>query len=540
MSDNALLTFSVGPVHTFIAQARRVADLWTGSEVLSHLVRAALTAGCEAGAEPVFPEVDRQGLARGEPKGVPNRFVCRVSQAKAEAVARAMDEAVRREWRQLVVKAVDELSAHDHAPSPEVERQAEVVFDIAWSWVPEGEGYSLAAAEGARRWNELRTFRPFVQDPQGGEKCAVCGERTALPDGHRHRVRELWEQVEANAEAAGDHDEQRFFRFSQTRLCLVCATKRLFTKSGADRGASFSSFDRFQPDDERAYYALLAMDGDRMGQILNWSADRLRGEVEAFHRTLSRCLTDFAESLRSVRSWQLNTARLGIDQGPDAREGKSPQLIYAGGEDVLVVCDTRDAVTLARKIRERYREALEPVAEHLVDPEDFERFTLSGAILFAHSKYPAGSAFREVEDLLGRKAKEEAGRNALALRLVKRGGVPVEVAFRWKESEDDGGQAWVDELASLIERVQAGEMSSKQTYALRQGEGLLAQVLKDRHWAPWVQDRLRRNGATAEGAEAMARTIAPFLQHGRGAALRIVRFLAVEMGQGSVRAGGAS
>lgn len=525
MSRKALLTFSVGPVHTFIVQSRRVADLWTGSEVLSHLVRSGLHAGCEAGATPVFPAVNASELP-DRPFGVPNRFVCRVPEERASEIARTMDEAVRAAWKRLVEDAVEELEVKGLAPTrDEIYGQTEAVFDIAWSWVPEEDGgYAAAARRGAERWNAVRRFRPFPQSEQELEKCAVCGERTALPDGVRENVRTAWQKVEDDAKQAKDEDEERFFRFSQSRLCLVCATKRLYTK-GKDRSAYFSAFDRFQPDDDRTYFALIALDGDRMGDVLNWSDDKVRGDLETFHRVLSQALTDFAESLRGTRPWQLATERLGLEEGVDLRKGKSPQLVYAGGEDVMVVCDPRDAVAIARKIRDLYTQALAPVADCLSKPEDLAKLTLSGAILFAHTKYPAGLAFREVNDLLARKAKREAGRNALALRLVKRGGVPVETAFHWEEKN----RSWVDELSLLVQKVNDRELSSKQTYALRGAEETLAEVFKERHWQPWVEDRLRRNGATAEGSHEMAGIIAPFLETGRGAALRIVRFLGTEM-----------
>lgn len=539
MTRTALLTFSVGPVHTFIAQARRVADLWTGSEVLSHLVRRALDAGCQRGAEPVFPAVDPELLPEA-PKGLPNRFVCRVPEDRAGEIAREMDRAVRQEWDRLVEQATDKLSSKGLAPAAPLLEQAKVVFDLAWSWVPEEDGgYAEAARKGAEQWNAVRRFRPFAQCEQELEKCAVCGERTALPDGVREHVRERWAAVEEGAQDAGDKLEEGFFRFSQSRLCLVCATKRLYTMD-EERRAHFSAFDRFQPDDERTYFALLAMDGDRMGEILNWPEEKLRHGLEAFHRAVSEALISFAEGLRGVRPWQLDTEALELGFGTEHRQGKSPQLIYAGGEDVMVLCDPRDAVSVARKIRQRYLKALKSVGEHLSDGRDLERFTLSGAILFAHSKYPAGLAFREVEDLLNHKAKDEAGRNALALRLVKRGGVPVETAFRWSETDgagqDEAGQ-WVERFSFLVDRVNAGELTSKQTYALRKGEEILAQVFRDKpqHWQPWVRDRLRRNGATAEGSDAMAESIAPFFRTGRGAALRIVRFLGAEMGDGTER-----
>jgi CRISPR-associated protein Cmr2 len=42
--NSAVLVFSLGPVQSFIAEARRAADLFTGSTILSELAKAAAQA----------------------------------------------------------------------------------------------------------------------------------------------------------------------------------------------------------------------------------------------------------------------------------------------------------------------------------------------------------------------------------------------------------------------------------------------------------------------------------------------------------------
>lgn len=281
-SPNALLTFSIGPVHAFISQARRVADVWAGSDLLSHLMGKAIGKARSMGGETVFPAV----VDDEEATGIPNRVVCRVPLEDADEIARAMGEAVDSEWRSLAGEAVEVLARHGIAPAaglwaPEGQegaRQTDHVFESAWSWVSEEQGYAAASAEGASRYAASRLCRPFVQVEQQGEKCALCGERTALPDGDRGNVRAAWQTAADRAKGGPD---ERFLRFDQGRLCLVCATKRLYTRNRDSKRVYFRAFDAFdqeargsrknEGDAERApYVALVNMDGDRMSEVLAW------------------------------------------------------------------------------------------------------------------------------------------------------------------------------------------------------------------------------------------------------------------------------
>lgn len=534
----ALLTFSIGPVHSFIAQARRVADVWAGSDLLSHLMGAAIAALPEGG-DTVFPTVDEATAAAG----IPNRVVCRVPREEADATGRAMEAAVLDEWDRQVERAVEVLEDYGLEPAddlwtpkaPRGTRQTDHVFDIAWSWVPEEEnGYADAARTGARRYAASRVFRPFAQAEERDEKCALCGVRTALPDGHRGHVSKAWTKAASETEETSD---EPYFRYDQGRLCLVCATKRLYTRQG-DKRTRFEALDRFhrdqakedrdRPPETPPYVALVACDGDRMGQVLAWGGKRISGEVESFHRALSDALSDFALSLRSddpSRRTDLNLGTLGLI----SRAARAPQLIYAGGDDVLVVCAPEDALPVARALEKHYRASLQGLSTHLA-PADLGRLTLSAAILYGHGRHPAGMLFRKAERLLHDKAKDEAGRDALAIRLEKRSGVPVEVAFKWSERATvEAAPTWPQALDDLVEQIRDRELSSTQTFNLRQEEKVLTQVLKPEHWVPWLADRLSRSERVTPGASDLAERVAPFFVHGKAEALRIARFLGREV-----------
>ena len=518
--ETALLTFGIGPVHTFIAQARRVSDVWSGSYLLSHLIRQAISfVRRQEGCEMVFPYLERDD--KRIPEGMPNRFVCRVPAERAESLAQGMKAEVLRIWREVVVQgALHDLIPVLH-PSAEIRsRQVDSLLDFSWSWTPESEGYASASIEGARLYAAARQFRPFAQISETGEKCAVCGERSALPNGIRDKVRDAWKEAAEHAES-----RKRFFREDQGRLCLVCSAKRVFPIR--ERwNQRFAAFDEFKPNDRVPYFAMVKMDGDRMGTILSRGPNEVSGDLEEFHREVSQALTRFAKGLQNDHSADLNLD--GLDATPIVRTDRLPQLIYAGGDDVLFVCDPRDALALVRGIRQRYIASFEKARPYL--PNESNPFTISAAILFAHFSHPAGLLFHEVEDTLKYVAKAKAGRDAVALKLIKRGGPPEEVAFQWVDGKaPDGG--WVELLERVTGLLRSGELSSRQSFTLRLEEGTLKSVFQkdEALWIRWLSERLSRNEGMSGQADELGRLVAPFFVHDYAAALRIARFLGREV-----------
>jgi len=540
--QTALLTFSIGPVHTFIEQARRLADQWAGSQILSHLIATAIGTLKNSGGAMVFPFVESNQQI---PDGLPNRFVCRVSLDIAEEVAEAMRAAVLDNWIELTNRAVAVLpSALKPAPSiwnPEDKQQkkdyAARTIEVSWSWVAENGDYAAVARSGAERFAASRMYRPFAQVDERDDKCAVCGERTALPDGGRKTVRDGWKEA---PERISGPRLRPYFRADQGRLCLVCVTKRLFPYVMHQNDVHFPPFDAFEPKEEAAsgslggeskpYVAVVKMDGDQMGQVLGWGAGTVRGSVEKFHMVVSKVLTDFTKDLRSPSAGVLNLNALESYLNGYKLVGHNPALVYAGGEDVLFVSDPRDALPLALAIRSKYRGDFKPSVSEFLCEEDLNRLTISAAICIVHTRHPAGLTFRDVEELLKHVAKDREGRDAVAIRLAKRGGSPVEVGFKWEESSG-GGLTWIERFNALVASLQQREIASTKSFNLAEEERILAEVLKDDEWPRWLAERLSHGTGSSDQAARLADLVAPFFVRKKTEALRIARFLGREVGQ---------
>ena len=157
----ALLSFSIGPVQSFIVEARRTQDLWMGSYVLSYLVWAAI----RAIAEEMGPDVVLYPALRGQPLAdhwlhagfdpplweapnlqrleiatLPNKFVALLPAAEAKEMAGKATTAARAVWREIAatVKAKFPGGARGGAWDRIWQRQVEAEDwpEVYWSVLP--------------------------------------------------------------------------------------------------------------------------------------------------------------------------------------------------------------------------------------------------------------------------------------------------------------------------------------------------------------------------------------------------------------------
>lgn len=139
------------------------------------------------------------------------------------------------------------------------------------------------------------------------------------------------------------------------------------------------------------FYAVLMMDGDSLGSQMSDLNKQ---------KKISLGLEKFTEAV------------LKIVQKNDGF------LIYAGGDDVLALLPLEDALICAYELHEHYATCFDkPVTT-----------SLSAAIEYTHIKMPLASVLKDAHHLLDKVAKEQTGRDALAVRVWKPGGQVLEWA----------------------------------------------------------------------------------------------------------------
>lgn len=165
------------------------------------------------------------------------------------------------------------------------------------------------------------------------------------------------------------------------------------------------------------FYAVLLMDGDSLGSQMSM-VEKQPG--------ISHALNAFNQAVPAIIS------------------AKSGFLVYAGGDDVLALLPMTTAIECADAVRKAYDECFASVNRR--QPDHPIETSLSGAIQFAYYKTPLTKVLSDSHDLLDNVAKEEAGRNSLAIRVRNSGGLLAQWSAPWDR---------VTELQHTVRQIRA-------------------------------------------------------------------------------------
>ncbi|ANE56540.1 hypothetical protein AYM39_16055 [Methylomonas sp. DH-1] len=169
------------------------------------------------------------------------------------------------------------------------------------------------------------------------------------------------------------------------------------------------------------FYAVLMMDGDSLGSHM--SDPKKQAHI----------------------STGLETFTNGVPAIVDEHSGF---LVYAGGDDVLALLPLEFALNCAKALRDHYLDCFKNL------PEKIDT-TLSGAIEYAHIRMPLGKVLSDAHHLLDDIAKEQTGRDAIAVRVWKPGGQHLQWAMPWEKAIDQNtGEVIIHCLADDFQKDQ--------------------------------------------------------------------------------------
>ena len=211
------------------------------------------------------------------------------------------------------------------------------------------------------------------------------------------------------------------------------------------------------------YYGLLLLDGDEMGAWLAAAPEKTLPCRQSFHPQLDAALDNrfvgdpnfraYAAELRGASpsrhmaiSEALNHFSLTLAPALVAQYGG--RLVYAGGDDVLALLPASELLAAAVALRCAYSGlpldavGLDGAALRKEQANGFvrhqgrlmrmmgEQATASCGLVIAHHQAPLSGVLRELH-AAERRAKDEGGRNAWSLALVKRAGGTVNLTAKW-------------------------------------------------------------------------------------------------------------
>jgi Predicted hydrolase of the HD superfamily (permuted catalytic motifs) len=414
--------------------------------------------------------------------------------------------------------------------------------------------YSVSHALVQSALAAQKSQKKVTRLPEPGEKCHLCGEFEVLhpvkhQDGvsaeeYKKNIKQFWEDLKKLWPGEYDFNENE-------RLCSVCMIKRIaykalqkdkkhilcssfkdvehfplttqlafynkFKREGiTDKEEQYKIAQKYHREhDENAenrdrYYAILLMDGDHMGKLVNgetlastWESvmhpeivERLKQpEFDKKYKTAWDNIFKnhpkrlFTPAIHAAISESLGDFSIyGVDSIIRANDGR---LIYAGGDDVCAVLPVDTALSAAEEIQKYYNSFFRIISDQkdnalsnrwevepgklLVCLGEGGGISISAGILICHHKENLSQMIASTHHLLEDKAKNETGRNACAIELRKRSGGSRYFVRKWDEDK-----AWESfhRIGKLISNKNKRKISASLVYRLERFRTGVEAILK--------------------------------------------------------------
>ncbi len=495
-----LILFTVGPVQRFIAQARKTQDLYAGSRLLSELINQAQSAIEELapGAEHIFPLKDA--------KSKPNKTMGAIVKVAAiDDLMESVEKTVRDWWlleakKLWAKKAKDKDNLHKYFES-QIQKHLEVYW-VALELQTDYSNYRSVYKQLDPLLGAVKALRPFEQlAEEAGPKCHLNGEYNAIICSKQ--IEESYNHlIEEKEGLCAVSFLKRFYeldKFPSTAEIALMATKKELRgqfNSYKDQciswGVGEEKFDHQLYFEENInehyfkkhkldnaipnlskirerllkigreglklskYYAILLFDVDKMGKTLSGEFLSEGQDLMAFHKKISRLLTDFAETAKAYV--HENEIR------PEERKGYG-SVVYAGGDDFLGFINLNYVLEVLAHLRKVFKET---VADQLELKEDGKKkeLTFSAGVAIAHYKQPLSEVLQAAR--AAEEAAKDAGRNAFCIQAMKHSGDTIKATFSFENELQS-----ISLLQELIRYFNTETISNTFMYALKQEFGLL-------------------------------------------------------------------
>lgn len=488
-----LIELSFGPVQDFIAAARRTADLWAGSRLLSQVARAAGVSLLQSGAELIYPAPQRVNC-KEELSNLSNVMLAVVegdADAAREALAKAQTAA-----REVLMKEASHVLAELKDLEPFRGRFEAQIGDVletfgAWAAWEEGADYAQAYAWLKQAFGARKNTRDFAPHASGAPvpKNSLDGLReTVIPERPTVRLRrrlQLGEgerldglgvikravgrrgntgfvplsRVAAHAwlNALGQEDCERLKQCYEPLVEWDCATR---VHGGA--------FKRFPYDAALVYEERLALaiaqargEGEQGREALR-ALEALREVLVRLWRRYGRpnpyaalLMADGDQMGKCVGSARDRGDHIAItqavarfaDRAIEVLQTWEGQAIYAGGDDVMGLLPLASVVRAPLALERVFAQEMGKLPPHVARP------TLRVGVAIAHMLEPMG-ATRELAHRAEKLAKGAGGSAAqghalgllcqiragheLALRLPFSAEADFDALAQWMQAYGNG------------------------------------------------------------------------------------------------------
>jgi CRISPR-associated protein Cmr2 len=535
--SNRYFHFTLGPVQSFVAQARRTRDFWAGSFLLSWLSAVAIQAVKAQGGDVRFPIPDDHYLiwltegknnnSQAPQQGcIPNRFKGLVATVPANFDAQQVVNSVQSAWEGLAEAVWKHDLSHCSQQTRDIwDRQTKHFWEISWVLTEKETESNLL--------DRRKNWRSYLPPEEAGVKCMMMDgwqELSGIETPNEKGLELFWKPLRNNGGSLKTDLREHEY------LCAIAFIKRRFAHC-------FKDVNIIMPNGWAAHgwivnssvpsvsymaaapwlakvlenapeYALTAFHteaieltkeygecktnltcikkviGEQNDKLLFWKLKSLDGNIffesaldninlypEKQQVQAQRVKTALRNLRASVKEKDLEPvspfyAVLMMDGDSLGRQMSDPNkqeaisrslnaftsgvatvveeqsgfLIYAGGDDVLALLPLEFALQCAYKLRQLYLNSFKEHGKGKVSS------TLSGAIEYAHIKMPLGKVLGDAHYLLDKIAKDDCGRDSIAVRVWKPGGQHLQWAMPWKKAVEND-KIIIDHLAENFRKI---------------------------------------------------------------------------------------
>ena len=237
MSDQ-YFHFTLGPVQSFVAQARRTRDFWAGSFLLSWLSAVAMHAVIKQNGNIIFPTVDNDYLAWLENKGqrkapsqgcVPNRFKGGLAQVPADFKPEDVIASIQLAWKALAEQVwqqdLSDCPTSTQAITKNIwDRQVEAFWEVSWALSNDETESNLL--------DRRKNWRNYLPPEEAGVKCMMMDgwqELSGITTPNIKGLEAFWDGLrqQGNQGIATDLRKHEY-------LCAIAFIKRRFARCFAE------------------------------------------------------------------------------------------------------------------------------------------------------------------------------------------------------------------------------------------------------------------------------------------------------------------
>jgi len=481
-----LLSFSLSPVQSFIAQARKTRDFWAGSWLLSYLSGVGMVKALNEKKTIAVPDITNNSMIKfikdksnyPIPKygTLPNAFTVEVGDSEEEAVGlgRMIENEMRSEWIRIANVVQSEYLQNLNGRQERIWKdQIEKYWKVSWIVYQNDDNYSPPSL--------LKNWRDFDSVEITGSPCRMMDDLIELSGYVRAKEKErqnsFWKGVRRNLRSYSLNENEYLSSIGFVKRMFPSLTSKIFPKTqdgvfnnwpsvvdlailpwfrnilkedlepiynfldmpnnekrGNEKYPLYNgeyfyqskveeSIDLFSDDSNKkeiqkdykvllstlekkygspsSFYAILIMDGDKIGELLRSMLEDGDGDSESSLKNMARL-----SHILGKFSQEVNNIIKEYDG----------ELVYAGGDDVLALMPIDTVIKAAMEIEKVYEEQMDELSS-----EDQKR-TMSAGVVFANFTDPLRNSLFEAHYLIDSIAKEKNGRGSIAISTLKRQG----------------------------------------------------------------------------------------------------------------------